>query len=41
MKRVYIPDTLYDVSPFVKRYPQFRRLSDLPSDLQELLKRVM
>jgi len=37
MKHVYIPDELYDESPFVKEYPQIKKLSSLPFDIKEVL----
>jgi len=40
MKRIYIPDTLYEASKsFIYKYPQFKKLSDLPLDLQKILER--
>jgi len=39
MKEIYIPDELYDKLSFVNKYPQIKRLSSLPSDIKELLKK--
>ena len=37
MKRIYIPDELYNRSPFVQRYSQVRRLSTLLMELKKFL----
>lgn len=37
MKRIYIPDELYDESPFVQKYDQVRKLSALLVELKKFL----
>jgi len=39
MREVYIPDELYEQSPFVKKYPEFKKLSQLPSDIKGVIER--
>ncbi len=37
MKEIYIPDELYDSLPFIDRYPEFKKLSSLPSRIREII----
>jgi hypothetical protein len=39
MKEVYIPDELYMASRFLKKYPQFRKTSTLPTTLMKFCAR--
>lgn len=37
MKEIYIPDELYESSPFLNKYPEFKKLSSLPSQIRKII----